>query len=575
MRLRAFRAPATLLALGLALLIGGACTDGAPSGPADAGPDDTPSVPTPTSISISPVPGAVIVGTTLELRATITDSEGGELDEEPAWTTLDPDLLRVGPDGSVEVVKAGSARVVATAGTVSDTVALECVPRLEVSRDSAMVRPGAQLQLAATLVGADVPEPPPGAVSWSSRDEAVAEVTVGGLVSGMAMGRTTVQAAYGEQVVDVDIHVYRPQFASVSAGMMHSCGLLVEGKSMCWGANGHGDLGTGDTDHRSVPTPTATDLFFTQLEAAGGFTCAVAMDRMGYCWGDDSMMELGNPEVGRISTVPSPVYGGMSFQMMSGSDMAHGCGLTLAGDAWCWGYNRFGMIGHGVARDEPVPVPTMGGHKFTALHSFFFRTCGVDTDGHAHCWGRGGAAQVGDPSFEPETCSGQPCSTRPHAVESDTRFTAISVGRLHTCGIGDDERVYCWGEGAAGQLGTGAYDEVFVPTTVLPDERFMAVTTGRDHSCALTVDGRALCWGENEDGQLGDGSRTTRPSPADVSTHIRFVGISAGYMHTCAVTAEGEAYCWGANGMGQLGDGSMVDRLVPARVHLDEASRQP
>ena len=569
MRLRAFRAPGAHLVLALALLTGGACTDDAPSGPADPEPDDTPSAPTPANISISPAPGAVIVGTTLELRATIRNSEGGELDEEPAWMTLDPDLLRVGPDGRVEVLRAGSARVVATAGTVSDTVALECVPRLEVSRDSAMVRPGAQLQLAAALVGTDVTEPPPGAVSWSSRDEAVAEVTAGGLVSGMAMWRTTVQAAYGEQVAEVDVHVYRPQFASISAGAMHSCGLLVEGKSMCWGANGHGDLGTGDTDDRMVPTPTATDLTFTQLEAAGGFTCAVGTDDMGYCWGDDSMMELGNPEVGKYSTTPVPVYGGMSMETISGSDMAHGCGLTTGGDAWCWGYNRFGMIGHGVVRDEPIPVPTVGGHKFAALHSFFFRTCGVDTDGRVHCWGRGGAAQVGDPSFEAETCSGQPCSTRPHAVDTDIRFTTISVGRLHTCGVGDDERVYCWGEGAAGQLGMGAYAEVFVPTSVLPDERFIAVTTGRDHSCALTVDGRALCWGANEDGQLGDGSRTSRASPIDVSTQMRVVGISAGYMHTCAVTAEGEAYCWGANGMGQLGDGSLVDRLAPARVLLD------
>ncbi len=570
MRRCTYRVRGFPLLLTLALATAAACSDDGSAGPTDLPPaDDSGQEPAATSIAISPVGEVPIVGAEIQLEATVLNAEGDELGQLPSWASLDPGTASVSPAGRVSIRRDGIARIEARSGVAADTVVLECIPRLAVSHDTATVRPGSDLQLIASLVGADSPEPPPGTVTWSSSESSIAQVSADGIVVGMALGKAVVQAEYGEQTARVDIAVYRPQFVSVSAGAMHSCGLLVEGTAWCWGANGHGDLGTGDTNHRSIPTRTATVLTFRQIEAAGGFTCAVAMDNSGYCWGDDSMMELGNPNVGRYSTVPVPVHVDQPLQSMSGSDMAHGCGLTLSGEAWCWGYNRFGMIGHGSARDEPLPVPATGGHTFTALHSFFFRTCGVDTDGRVHCWGRGGAAQVGDPAFEPEVCSGQPCSTRPHAAASTTRFRAVSVGRLHTCAVSVDGGTYCWGEGEKGQIGTGTLDDVIVPTAVLPGEQFMAVSAGRDHSCALTVDGRALCWGDNEDGQLGDGSRTARASPVEVATQLRFVGISAGYMHTCAVTTQGDAYCWGANGMGQLGDGSMVDRQVPARVIMD------
>lgn len=554
----------------LVLPVGSACSDDGGRIPTDLAPgDDGTGEPTVGAVHIVPIGETLIVGAAVQLSATVLDAAGNEIEGAVRWSTPDPDAVEVSGSGQVIVRRAGLPRVIAMSGMAADTIALECIPRLAVSDDSATVRPGSEVQLEAILVGAASPEPPPGAVTWSSSDDSIAEVSPDGMISGMSIGRVAVQAAYGDQVVSIGISVYRPQFVSISAGAMHSCGLLVEGTAWCWGANGHGDLGTGDTSHRLVPTRAATDVRFRQLEAAGGFTCAVAMDHVGYCWGDDSMMELGNPDVGRHSTVAVPLYGDLRLQMMSGSDMAHGCGLTLEGDAWCWGYNRFGMIGHGVARDEPRPVPAVGGHTFTNLHSFFFRTCGVDDQGRVYCWGRGGAAQVGDPSFEPEECSGQTCATRPHPVRSDTRFQAVSVGRLHTCALSSDGSVYCWGEGADGQIGTGTLDDVFTPAEVLPGVQFVAVTTGRNHSCALTVDGRALCWGDNKDGQLGDGSRTPRTLPTDVSTELRFVGISAGYMHTCAITAPGDAYCWGANGMGQLGDGTVVDHLVPAPVLMD------
>jgi alpha-tubulin suppressor-like RCC1 family protein len=40
-------------------------------------------------------------------------------------------------------------------------------------------------------------------------------------------------------------------------------------------------------------------------------------------------------------------------------------------------------------------------------------------------------------------------------------FRALAVGRDHSCGIGTDNHVYCWGDNTMGQLGTGAWSWPF------------------------------------------------------------------------------------------------------------------
>jgi alpha-tubulin suppressor-like RCC1 family protein len=43
----------------------------------------------------------------------------------------------------------------------------------------------------------------------------------------------------------------------------------------------------------------------------------------------------------------------------------------------------------------------------------------------------------------------------PQAVAGGLTFTALAAGFNHTCGIGTDGFVYCWGTNAEGELGIG------------------------------------------------------------------------------------------------------------------------
>ena len=103
--------------------------------------------------------------------------------------------------------------------------------------------------------------------------------------------------------------------------------------------------------------------------------------------------------------------------------------------------------------------------------------------------------------------------------------------------------------------------------------RFTAITAGAGHTCGLTAEGAAYCWGRNLFGQLGDGTGRDHRAPIRVAGEDGFRRLHTFGSHTCAQTARGEVRCWGADGMGQVGGGSGGPRLAP--VPVGGASRGP
>lgn len=85
-----------------------------------------------------------IVGDTFRIRVTAIDASGGAIDNvQPTWASLNPTIVSVDPlTGLARSVGAGSAKVVAQAGDITDTVTIAVAPGLglavPVNADSAV-----------------------------------------------------------------------------------------------------------------------------------------------------------------------------------------------------------------------------------------------------------------------------------------------------------------------------------------------------------------------------------------------------------------------------------------------------
>jgi alpha-tubulin suppressor-like RCC1 family protein len=88
-----------------------------------------------------------------------------------------------------------------------------------------------------------------------------------------------------------------------------------------------------------------------------------------YCWGGNLLGQLGRAtNVGTTTPNPTPAaVGGLTLATVAGNG-AHACGLTAAGAAWCWGFNRYGQLGisDNTDTDNPnaTPAAVTGGLVF-------------------------------------------------------------------------------------------------------------------------------------------------------------------------------------------------------------------
>jgi alpha-tubulin suppressor-like RCC1 family protein len=107
------------------------------------------------------------------------------------------------------------------------------------------------------------------------------------------------------------------------------------------------------------------------------------------------------------------------------------------------------------------------------------------------------------------------------------------------------------------------------PTAVHSARRFLQIEAGMNHVCAVSTDNRGFCWGRGAEGQLGNAAFDVIShgmKPQLVRGGLIWHQLSAGGLHSCGVTTDNVAYCWGYNGKGQLGDGTQASRSRPVRV---------
>jgi alpha-tubulin suppressor-like RCC1 family protein len=135
---------------------------------------------------------------------------------------------------------------------------------------------------------------------------------------------------------------------------------------------------------------------------------------------------------------PTPIAVAPGYQFMDvafGNDLT--CGLTTAHQAYCWGLNWFGGLGHGdTTMLAPDPLLVAGGHTFQALaNGNFEQVFALGTDGLPYTWG------------SPDCCDVS--QNTPLLVNADLHFVNMDGQYIPfgACGIDANGAVYCSGWG--------------------------------------------------------------------------------------------------------------------------------
>ena len=263
------------------------------------------------------------------------------------------------------------------------------------------------------------------------------------------------------------------------------------------------------------------------------------------------------------------------------------------------GEDTYGQLGVGIGGNSSTAVqvtydgvtPFILGTTGIAISAGYEHSLALMDDGTVWAWGRDDSGQQGNGT---NGSNDYPTQVK-YSGGADFFAIDIAAGRLHNLAITPDHKVWAWGEGTDGGLGTGTdTDDSLYPLAVqlggnafpLTDSA-TAIAAGWNFSLAIIDDGdnkTLWSWGSNYFGQLGDGTdytdgghdklnpvvvKNTNDSPFITNSNI----IAAGYRHSLAIKDDDSLWSWGEGQFGQLGDGengTLYHQNHPAMV-LDYA----
>jgi hypothetical protein len=342
---------------------------------------------------------------------------------------------------------------------------------------------------------------------------------------------------------------------TIAAGGSHSCGAADNGAVYCWGDNSLGQLGDGTTTSSPVPVKVVGLPAAANGIAAGrDSTCAMLVDRSVWCWGGNTFGQLGNGMVDVLLTphpTPAAVPGINNAARLSGGDRTF-CAALYAETAACWGSNDYGLVGNPAASPkQSTPIGVIGLVEVRSVSVGYQHACAVINDGTVDCWGDNTAGKLGDGSASP--------SATPVPVGGLATAASAFAGGATTCAIVGVGTAKCWG--AAGLIGDGSPAGSPTPRNVSGIDGAPMLGGSATTNCAVNGGQTLACWGTRP----GNGSPVPTLLPVQATAPPGVVAVTGNGLagHICLLARGGGVSCWGeSNAAGQLGNGGVSNDPV-------------
>ncbi len=293
-------------------------------------------------------------------------------------------------------------------------------------------------------------------------------------------------------------------FDALGMGSFHSCAITTPatlGQVYCWGANWTHQLGLGGgTGEISLPELIADLTGVVAISGGQPHTCARLQSGKVTCWGKNEGGVLGIGEENEDLMWPQPGLPILQLNGVSQLKCQHrNCCVIAdpAGQVYCWGKNDKGQVGDGTTQDHFVPYPLFGITAATAIAVGGEHACAA-VDNQVLCWGDNNYDQLG--------VQVDSSSTNMSFGQELVSVTDLVAGNRHTCALTQDGEVYCWGENHVYQLGrmtTEPRSVTLDPVQGIPPAT--QISARGNHTCAVGTENQVFCWGDGHSGQLGNG----------------------------------------------------------------------
>ena len=356
----------------------------------------------------------------------------------------------------------------------------------------------------------------------------------------------------------------------LAAGRVHTVVVRDDGTTWTWGYNGAGILGAGMFNGVRPPIhETPVRVIYSNLDSAIAVTAGshhsvgLRADGTVWAWGANGIGQLGSGNIFHFAAPVRTINITDITAISTGS--FHNVALQDNGTVWAWGDNDAGQLGDGTTTARHTAVQVQNINNATVVAAGERHNLAIADDGTVWAWGFNVFGQIGDGA------SGVANNrTAPVQVQNLSSVTAVAAGNAHSVALRSDGTVWTWGHNSRGQLGNGTsgnwqYHST-APAQVPGLENIIAIAASGDHTIALRADGTVWGWGWNNNGQLGDGTTIMRTSPVQMQGVDDVAAIATGSAHSVAMRNDGTVWTVGSNSHGQLGDGTTANSLISVQV---------
>jgi len=341
----------------------------------------------------------------------------------------------------------------------------------------------------------------------------------------------------------------------VSAGENFSLGIKTDGTLWGWGQNSNRlGLGIGNLANQNLPVQIGTANDWATVSAGNVHSLAVKTNGTLWSWGNGQFGQLGNGIFNSATANVTQVGTATDWLTVSAGNR-FSLAIKTNGTLWSFGLNNLGQLGINNTIDQNLPVQVGSASNWVKIDAGNQHALAIDNLGFIYAWGNNTFGQFGNGT--------NTNSLVPIVVSSANNWTEVSAGFDHSMALNTNGILYTFGNNTNGQLcdGTNTASNTMIPISFSGAgtvSQYIAISAGNNFSLAIKNDNTLWSGGLNNSGQLALGNNSNTNVLNQVGSNNNWFLISAGDIHSLAMETSTSLWSAGRNLEGQLGIGTFV-----------------